>query len=212
MTTPTRPVDQAGDAGLQRGVVIAGAVAGLSSGAALVAAIGSGRPLWATSVFIMVPALVAFVACTVTIRRDQQDLFLARLRAGLLAGLLGTVAYDVSRWSVEVTHLTSTHSFVAIRAFGYGLTGRPPSDNVALAAGWVFHLVNGLGFALAYIFVAAGRAWWLAIGYALVLEAFLIGFYPGWIGLTVTAEFLSVSIMGHIAYGAVVGRIASRTA
>ena len=196
---------------LQPAVVVVGAVAGLSSGAALVVAIVSDRPLWATSVFFMVPALVAFVAVSVTLRRDQQQLFLARLRAGLIAGVFGTAAYDVSRWSVEVTHLTNTQSFVAIRAFGTGLTGRDPSSTGALAAGWAFHVVNGLGFALAYLFVAAGRQWWLAIGYALVLEAFLVGIYPGWLGLTLTGEFLSVSIIGHVAYGVVLGLVASRT-
>ncbi len=187
------------------------AISALSSGIALVAAILTDRPLWATSVFFMVPGFVAFVAASVTLRRDQQALFLVRLRTGLLAGALATAAYDISRWSVEATNLSSSNSFVAIRVFGTGLTGRSPFDAAALAAGWTFHLVNGLGFALAYMFLAAGRRWWYAVGYALVLEAFLVGLYPGWLGLTLTREFLSVSIGGHIAFGTVLGVMAART-
>jgi hypothetical protein len=187
------------------------AAAGLSSGAALVIAILTSRPLWATSVFIVVPGLVAFVALSVTVRRDEQQLFLTRLRVGLLAGLLATIAYDVSRWAVEVTNLTQTNSFVAIRAFGFGLTGRPRNDGIAMAAGWAFHYVNGVGFAVAYLFVAARRRWWWAIGYALVLESFLVTLYPGWLNLQLSSEFLSVSIGGHVAYGTVLGLMARRT-
>lgn len=192
-------------------VVAVAAVAGLSSGIALVVAILSDRPLWATSVFFMVPAFVTFVAVSVTIRRDEQALFLGRLRAGLLAGVLALMAYDASRWLVEAVNLSPTNSFQAIRIFGTGLTARPPGDRASLIAGWAFHVTNGLGFSLTYLFLAAGRKWWVGIGYALVLEAFLIGLYPGWLGLTLTKEFVSVSIMGHVAFGSVLGAIASRT-
>ena len=194
-----------------RPVVVAIAAAGsASSGAALVVAIVLDRPLWLASTFIFVPGFVAFVALTVTLRRDEQELFLIRLKYGALAGAAATIAYDTIRWTIERLDLTSTNSFQAIRIFGAGLTGGGATGNGALAAGWAFHTVNGVGFALAYVFLAAGRRWLWAVAYALVLEAFMLMLYPGWLGFSMNGEFLSVSITGHLAYGAVLGVLSAR--
>ena len=192
-------------------VVAIGAASGLSSGAALVAAIMLDRPLWICCTFVFVPGLVALTALSVSLRREQQALFLSRLRSGLVAGLVATAAYDFVRWVIEALSITSTNSFIAIRVFGSGLTGGSPLQGSALAAGWLFHIVNGLGFALAYMFLAAGRPRWLAVLYALVLESFIILLYPRWLGFTLSGEFLSVSIMGHVAYGVVLGAAAARS-
>lgn len=184
----------------------------LSSGVALVISILTDRPLWLTSTFVFLPGFVGLVALTVMARRDEQDLFLTRLWIGVVAGVLATLAYDVVRWAIEAADLTSTHSFLAIRAFGAGLTDTAASTWQSGVAGWAFHAANGIGFAVAYVMVAAGRRWWWAVLYALVLEAFMISLYPGWLGLTLSGEFFSVSITGHVAYGVVLGVIAQRCA
>ena len=193
-------------------VVVISALCGLSSGAALVLSIVTDRPLSLTSTFVVVPALIAFVGMTVWFRREQQGLFMSRLRTGLLAGTLATAAYDIVRFALETTGLADTNTFRAIPVFGLGITGRPVTDPIAITAGWAFHLVNGLGFAIAYAFVAAGRRWWFGVMYALILEAFMIGLYPGWLGFTLDSEFLQVSILGHVAYGAILGRMVARAA
>ena len=184
--------------------------AGLTSGAALVGSIVTGGRLWLWCTFIVVPGFIAIVALSVMARREQQEAFLARLKAGIVAGVLGTIAYDISRYVVEALEWSSTNSFGAMPAFGSGLTTLPTNDPTAIAAGWVFHAVNGVGFAIAYVMVMAGRRWPWAILYALVLEAFMVGLYPGWLGVTLSREFLSVSVMGHVFYGAVLGIMAER--
>jgi hypothetical protein len=197
---------------LRRSVTVIAAGASLSSGAALVAAILLGRPLWLATTFIAGPGMVGLIGLSVVARRQQHDLFVVRLKRGLLGGAAATAAYDLVRWLIEALHLTSTNSFVAIPVFGSGLTGRPTTSTTALVAGWAFHISNGLGFSIAYHFVAAGRPMRWAIGYALVLEAFMIWLYPGWLGLSAGTEFLSVSIAGHVAYGAVLGVSVRRSA
>lgn len=187
------------------------AAAGLTSGAALVASIVTGGDLWLWCTFIVVPGFIALVATTVMARREQQTVFLARLKAGAVAGVAGTFAYDVTRWIVETLDWSPTNSFAAMPAFGSGLTTLPLDHGLAVAAGWVFHAVNGIGFAIAYVMVAAGRRWPWAVLYALVLEAFMVGLYPGWIGVELSKEFLSVSVMGHVFYGLVLGLVAERT-
>jgi hypothetical protein len=196
--------------GLRPAVVAIAAAGSASSGGALVVAIVLDRPLWLTSTFIFVPGFVAFVALTVSLRRDEQELFLIRLKYGALAGVAATIAYDTIRWSIEQLDLTSTNSFQAIRIFGSGLTDGAATSNASFAAGWAFHTVNGVGFALAYVFLAAGRRWYLAVGYALVLEAFMLMLYPGWLGFSMNGEFFSVSVTGHLAYGATLGVLSAR--
>ena len=210
MTLAPPPPLRLSEPPLRPAVVAVTAFASLSSGAALVLAIVSDAPLSLTSVFVAVPGFVALVALSVWARREQQAVFLTRLRGGLAAGVLATAAYDVSRWAVEALNLVSVNTFQAIRIFGFGLTGRPIDDGRAIAAGWAFHVVNGVGFALAYFFVAAGRRWWIGLIYALGLEAWMIALYPGWLGFSMNGEFLSVSMFGHVAYGAVLGTLASR--
>lgn len=211
MTSVRTPSDPPEARPLDPRVVTIAALACLSSGAALVVTIATDRPLWLTTTFIAVPGLVAIVGLSVMARRDQQPLFLVRLRLGAVAGVLATAAYDLVRWGIERSKITHTNSFRAIRVFGSGLTDLSPHDTGALVAGWAFHALNGVGFALAFVFVAAGRHWLWGVLYALVLEAFMIWLYPGWLGFTMNGEFASVSILGHVAYGVVLGAFARRT-
>jgi hypothetical protein len=208
---PLEPLWKDGSAPLAPAVLWIAAGCGVASGGALVVAILTDRPLWLSATFILVPAFVCFVALTTIARRHQQQLFLIRLEAGAIGGLVATLAYDVSRWAVEVTDLASTNSFVAMPHFGAGLTGLTIHDGAAIATGWVFHFVNGVGFGIAYMMVMAGRRWYWAVLYGLGLEVFMVALYPQWLGVTLSREFLSVSIGGHIAYGAVLGIVAERT-
>jgi hypothetical protein len=208
---PLEPLWREGSAPLAPAVLWIAAACGVASGTALVVAIVTDRPLWLAATFILVPAFVCFVALTTIARRHQQRLFLVRLRAGAVAGFLATLAYDVSRWAVEVTDLSPTDSFRAMPHFGSGLTGLSIHDGFAIATGWVFHFVNGIGFGIAYMMVMAGRRWYWAVLYGLGLEVFMVALYPKWLGVTLSREFLSVSIGGHIAYGAVLGVMAERT-
>lgn len=196
---------------LRPSVVLLGAVAGLSSGAALVATIVLGWSLALGAVFVMVPALVAVGAISASTRRDEQVLFLARLRFGAIAGVLGTAGYDGIRAALQQLGLAGGMPFAAIPLFGTGLTGLSPHDPVAIGAGWAFHAVNGIGFAIAYTLVAAGRPWYWGMVYALFLEGMMVTLYPGWLHMGLTADFLTLSVSGHFVYGAVLGTIAQRT-
>jgi len=196
--------------GLRPMLVVVGVAAGLSSGAALVATITLGWSLALSTAFIAVPALVAVGALSSTARREQQDLFLNRVRTGAVAGVLATAGYDAIRVVLEQAGLAVGKSFLAIPLFGTGLTGLPPSDPVAVAAGWAFHAVNGVGFATAYTLVAAGKAWWWGIVFALFLEGMMVTLYPGWLRVPLTTEFLTLSVSGHFIYGSILGVLARR--
>jgi len=197
---------------LSPATVIVAAVCALSSGIALVVAIVADLNLSLACSFILVPAFIAFLAVTVIVRRHEQTLFFVRLKAGLVAGVLGTIAYDGLRFAVENAGLSSANSFRAIRVFGMSLTAQSIDAPGAIAAGWTFHVVNGVGFAVAYVMVMAGKRVYWGLLYAMALETAMVTLYPGWLQMTPSAEFLTLSVLGHVAYGAVVGAIGERTA
>ncbi|HEX8243858.1 MAG TPA: DUF6789 family protein [Longimicrobium sp.] len=133
-----------------------------------------------------------------------------RARAGLLAGALATAAYDGVRFLLVRMGDLSIRPFETFRLFGELLTGSARSSNAALAAGTAYHLANGVAFAVAYALLLGERGWAYGLAWAMGLEVLMVTFYPGWLHLKALPEFLGVSILGHVAYGVVLGSCARR--
>jgi hypothetical protein len=62
-------------------------------------------------------------------------------------------------------------------------------------------------FAVAYTILFGTAGWWAGILWALGLEALMLSVYPGWLHPQALGEFVSVSMLGHLAYGTVVGSL-----
>jgi hypothetical protein len=181
-----------------------------TGGAVLVAIIFSSDSLiWPSLLLIAGTGLVALAA-----GRQLDPVARARLggriRMGLLAGVAATAAYDVVRYLVVALAQWSVRPFAVFRLFGEMIVGRGVSEPVAYAVGSTFHLVNGLGFAIGYLIVFGRPQVWTAIAWAMVLEAVTIIWYPSWLGITALGEFVSMSLIGHLAYGAVLGVLGKR--
>jgi hypothetical protein len=100
--------------------------------------------------------------------------------------------------------------FGAFKMFGELLIG-PAPESVRFAVGTVYHYFNGVSFAIGYCFLLGGRNWKWGIAWGLLLEAAMLTIYPGWLDLeAVMAEFVSMSVLGHVAYGSVLGLIGQR--
>lgn len=180
----------------------------LTTGAALVAHIITGIML------IGLAALGLSVACVVSTliwrRSTGRDRTALRryLRVGMIAGLLATGAYDLSRYVlIEVLGFTFS-PFDIFSLFGQALLGAHRTGLLVTAAGVSFHLANGVGFAIAYTVWFGRRGLVAGIAWALALELLMVTFYPGWLGLKALDEFLQVSIVGHLAYGSALGSLA----
>lgn len=181
-----------------------------ASGLALLFTVGTGIPLrW--SLLIGWTCLLG-IAITVARSADAQTRHSLgrRLRAGLLAGLPAVFAYDGSRWLLWELSLLSTWPFEAIRYFGTGITGLPVGTTGALAAGGGLHLANGLSFACVYTGTIPRPSILTGIVWGLVLEAAMVTTYPVWLDLAGFREFVTLSVVGHIAYGLVLGALAKR--
>src|SRR5205823_3752998 len=133
-----------------------------------------------------------------------------RAKVGLLAGFPATIAYDISRWLIVTLFHDTFAPFDVFPIFGHAIAGTNLSPAVATTIGILYHYTNGVLFAVAYAILLAPRGWWTGILWALGLEALMLTVYPGWLHPTPFEEFVSVSILGHVAYGSVLGIFSRR--
>jgi len=129
---------------------------------------------------------------------------------GLVAGVAATAAYDVVRYGLVTLFSWSVDPFKAFTLFGALLVGRDASTAALWVAGTAYHILNGLGFAIGYTLVIRRPGRLSAVVWAMVLETFTILLYPDWLGIRAVGEFFSMSMLGHVAYGLVLGAVAIR--
>jgi len=189
------------------------AILSLFSGASLIAAI-----LFKANLGVVLLALAGLITVLVFVIlkvSTNQARKVARKRAtiGVIAGGLGTLAYDVFRLLLVKGSGWTFNPFKAFPLFGKLLIGDGYSPGAIMAAGTAYHVLNGVLFAVAYSFIAAERPWYWGVAWALVLESAMFTLYPGWLDLTaVMKEFTVVSLSGHVVYGSVVGVACQRLA
>jgi hypothetical protein len=188
--------------------VLLGAVSA-ASGAALLVYFLAGVPLLAGLSATVGVAVGAWAVLWRYLSSPARVMIARRARVGLIAGAVATVGYDLSRFLLVEATGSTVGPFEAWPIFGELLGAGPRTTTVALAVGLTYHGVNGLGFAVAYTIVLGERGVVAGIAWALVLETLMVTFYPGWLGLKALDEFLSVTILGHIVYGALLGGLAS---
>lgn len=134
---------------------------------------------------------------------------------GLVAGVLATLAYDVARTLLAEVGGSPYRPFEAIVKFGQLLTGSQARDGTVILAGGLFHALNGASFGVAFTFVVIRdgtigirRAVLFGAGWGMFLEAFQLSLYPNWLGIQYFTEFLTISALGHLAYGSTLGPVA----
>lgn len=177
----------------------------LSTGAALLIYIISGISLLAAAGLVLVLATIA--GALIWRRADGRSRQTLRtyIWVGAIAGVLATSAYDLSRFFlIEVTGI-AFWPFDIFNVFGQALVGAGYSGPWVRMAGLLYHFANGIGFALAYTIVAGRRGVWAGILWAMILELMMVSVYPGWLDMRALDEFLQVSVIGHVVYGAVLG-------
>ena len=179
----------------------------LVTGAGLVVHLLVGLPLWLT---VMGGFVLAAVTFTLMGGGALGSRLQRRVRVGLVSGMLATLAYDVTRLLLVSTVGYSIKPFDTWRLFGLGLIGPNTSVAAQWATGVAFHVANGLTFATAFTIWMGERGPVWGIGFALVLEGFMLSLYPGWLDIRSYSEFAQVSVLGHLVYGSVLGASAQR--
>jgi hypothetical protein len=183
-------------------------VACASGGALAIHIMGRVSLLGALAILLLGGGVLASVVLR-SLPPYARTLLRQRAFAGLKAGLVAIVAYDITRYGIVAVLDLSFRPFHVFEIFGQLLLGENAPAAMALAAGTAYHFINGIGFGVAYlVFVRRPRVW-NGIAWAMVLEVSMILLYPSWLRLEQVGELATVSVLGHVAYGtalALVGR------
>ena len=161
--------------------------------------------------FFGIPSLLLLFSLAAWAKRIRATTFLTSLRVGLVGGLLATLAYDLVRFLIGLTHLFQYNGFVAIYIFGSWITGKSVTTTAAAVAGWIYHFWNGLSFGVMYVLALPRRHWLYGVGYGMVIEAMMLGLFPLFLRITNKRDFIIISMFGHMVYGAVLGGFAERS-
>ncbi len=157
-----------------------------------------------------IPSLLALYVLAAYARKINAGMLTNGLWVGLWAGLAATLVYDGVRYLVERSHPFGYNGFVPILMFGNWITGQPTSSLAAKLAGWTYHYWNGATFGVIYTLLAGRRRWWWGLGYGILMECCMLGLFPFFLRVSSKADFIAVSMIGHLAYGAVLGVLAGR--
>jgi hypothetical protein len=133
-----------------------------------------------------------------------------RTRVGAGAGLLGTVAYDLTRYGLVAVWSLSFQPFHVFSVFGELFVGPDHAAAVLVLVGLAYHLANGTFFGVAYALVVRRPSWWTGALWGIGLELAMATLYPSWLRIQALGEFLEVSAAGHLVYGAVLGSVVHR--
>jgi hypothetical protein len=182
----------------------------LFSGAALLMHILGRVPLRAGLAAAFVAAVVAFGV--VWQRQDPaaRSRLGSRVVVGLGAGVVALVVYDLTKWVLGRLDPSPFDPFGAITTFGVLLAGPAAGDGTIVAAGVGYHVLNGVLFGVAFSVLFGHRGTIAGVAWGLFLELFQSTLYPGWLDIRFYAEFLGISVLGHVAYGATLGYLCQR--
>jgi hypothetical protein len=134
---------------------------------------------------------------------------------GALTGIVATVCYDTTKAILSTLDPSPYNPFEVLGIFGQLLLGADSPAISVFVAGAAFHFLNGIAFALAYTFLFARdgrttmrRAALAGMGWGLFLETFQLTLYPGWLSIGFYNEFVTISALSHLVYGATMGLLA----
>ncbi|MCP3909442.1 MAG: hypothetical protein GY713_00640 [Actinomycetia bacterium] len=123
---------------------------------------------------------------------------------GTIAGLVGTIGYDVFR--IPFIYGGGMLLLSPIESYGVLADGGAGSSGWTDFLGWSYHLSNGIGFAIAYVAMAERRHWGWGVLYAAALETgtILTPFADSY-SLTGKWGVIAVAYAAHVPYGLALG-------
>jgi hypothetical protein len=183
----------------------------LFSGIALLSHVYFGFNLRNSLVAVSLSASALVSALWLSLSNDDRRGLIRLAYVGAISGLVATGIYDVVRYLLVRASNLTVNPFEAFKSFGSSLLAGSGFAASPWIVGSAFHILNGTCFGIAYTLAwgrsgARGGLLW-----ALMLELLMMNVYPRWLGLDLSSEFMAVSIVGHAAYGMVLGSLAKRS-
>ena len=171
--------------------------------AALLADVFGIAPMWLVFLGASIPSMVLLAVLAVSPRVNPE--LRRRIRVGALAGVIGTLGYDVVRVPFAVA---GQRVFAPIESYGLLIANATASSGLTSTVGWLYHLSNGVTFGIAYAAVAARRRWPWGIAWGLTLESVAV-FSPFAVRYGLQGQLVPITIAygAHLFYGYPVGRL-----
>lgn len=182
----------------------------LASGAALVTHILAGIALPLALILTYGLATLGVAVLLWQTPSQMRHLLIHRIKVGLLAGVLATLIYDVTKLVLSQVDPSPYDPFEAFRHFGLALIGPDSTQWVTYGTGAAFHLLNGLSFGVAFCLFLGQRGLIAGVAWGFFLEFFQLTLYPGWLDIRFYQEFVQVSVLAHAVYGGVLGFVCQR--
>jgi hypothetical protein len=183
----------------------------LASGIALIVSVLTGLPLWLTLGLLGTTAILLVSLRWLQSDEAARQCLWAQLLSGMVAGLAATAAYDASRFLLVYLGRLPLSPFETFGIFGQLIAGDGRPGWLTYGVGTAYHILNGTAFGIGYCFLLGGRNWKWGVAWGLGLEAGMLALYPGWLQLdAVLVEFTTMSFVGHLFYGAVLGLVSQR--
>jgi hypothetical protein len=104
--------------------------------------------------FMTAPGMIFLLGVQILAGRAGRPLIVNRLRVGLVAGLIGLVVYNGTRWVMGTLLSLTTSPLYSIFIFGSLITAKPADSMIAAVAGWLYHISNGITFGVMYTLLA----------------------------------------------------------
>jgi hypothetical protein len=179
----------------------------LPGGAALLAKCYEVLPLRTTVLEICLPSTILLLTLAVVFRKRLPDVA-ADIGIGAVAGLMGTVAYDLVRVPAV---LAGYRVFGTISVFGLWVLDAGHSTRFTEIAGWSVNYYNGITFGIMYALLMRRRHWMWGVVWALLLETIgvvtpfgrIFNIWGNW-------PVLMIAYVGHLFYGYPLGRAVQR--
>lgn len=181
----------------------------MASGAGLVVHILAGFSLPLAVGVLAVGGLAVWIGIWTRLSAQSRLYIRTCVVAGAVGGLSGTVAYDLARYGTVAVFSMSFSPFHVFSLFGEAFLGAGHSATLLFGVGFAYHVCNGTFFGVAYALLFRRYTWWTGALWGMALEAAMASLYPSWLRIQMLREFLEVSVVGHLVYGAVLGTVAS---
>jgi hypothetical protein len=187
-------------------------VAAATSIAALLLHLAGAIRMPYTLSFLTAPGMVLILCIQIWAGHAGRTVLVNRIRVGFAGGIVALAAYNATRWVCGLLLSLSVSPFYSIYVFGTLITGQPTGSPAALLAGILYHISNGITFAVMYTLVAGPARWWFGLAWGAALELAMLVIYPSsdLLRPPVMAPFVVVSLMSHAVYGSVLGVISER--
>lgn len=194
---------------LSPGWVVAGVLLAGTSIAALLAEVYGVADMATVGRFVTIPGLVGLTVLgwEGVVPGPQGEELRRRIRVGAVAGVIGTLGYDVVRIPFAAA---GRRLFAPIDSYGLFLVDDLVSSSWSDTVGWLYHLSNGVTFGVAYVLVMARRHWAWGVLWGLLLETAVIAtpFRDRYHLHDWTA--IGIAYAAHIPYGLAVGLMGQR--